>query len=64
MGTETEMGAGAFPLRLPRSTHYAAVEMAKAEGLSLNQFIALAVVEKIARLEAFERGSQRQLPLL
>ena len=55
MGTETKKGAGAFPLRLPKSTRHAAVEMAKADGLSLNHFISLAVVEKIARMEAIER---------
>jgi P27 family predicted phage terminase small subunit len=37
-----------FPLRLPKSIRLQAVELAKREGLSLNQFIALAVVEKIA----------------
>lgn len=40
-----------FPLRLPKSTRLQAIEMARREGLSLNQFIALAVAEKIARLE-------------
>lgn len=56
MVTETKTGAGTFPLRLPKSTRHQAVEVAKAEGLSLNQFITLAVVEKIARLEAIEKG--------
>jgi hypothetical protein len=39
-----------FQLRLPKSTHHTAVDMAKAENLSLNQFIALAVAEKITRM--------------
>jgi hypothetical protein len=40
-----------FPLRLPFSTRRQAVEIAQREGLSLNQFISLAVAEKITRLE-------------
>lgn len=40
-----------FPLRLPRSMRLQASEIAQREGLSLNQFITLAVAEKITRLE-------------
>jgi hypothetical protein len=40
-----------FPLRLPFSTRRQAIEIAEREGLSLNQFISLAVAEKITRLE-------------
>jgi hypothetical protein len=40
-----------FPLRLPLSTRLEAINIAQREGLSLNQFIGLAVAEKIARLE-------------
>ena len=40
-----------FPLRLPFSTRREAIEIAQREGLSLNQFISLAVAEKITRLE-------------
>jgi hypothetical protein len=43
-----------FALRLPRSTRRQANEMAKQEGLSLNQFITLAVAEKIVRMESRE----------
>jgi predicted HicB family RNase H-like nuclease len=39
-----------FPLRLPRSTQIEAGEIAAREGISLNQFIALAVAEKITRM--------------
>lgn len=42
---------GSFPLRLPVSMRYRATDMAQREGLSLNQFISLAVAEKITRLE-------------
>jgi len=41
----------AFALRLPRSTRIEAVRIAKHEKISLNHFVALAVAEKIARLE-------------
>lgn len=40
-----------FPLRLPFTTRKQAIEIAQKEGLSLNQFISLAVAEKITRLE-------------
>jgi hypothetical protein len=43
-----------FPLRLPRSTRIEAGEIAAREGISLNQFIALAVAEKIARMELMQ----------
>ena len=42
---------GSFPLRLPHSMRKQANELAHREGLSLNQFISLAVAEKITRLE-------------
>ena len=41
-----------FPLRLPYSTRQQAIEIAQREGLSLNQFISLAVAEKLTRLES------------
>jgi hypothetical protein len=40
-----------FPLRLPTTTRLQANEMASLDGVSLNQFITLAVAEKIARLQ-------------
>jgi len=51
-------GPSSFPLRLPRSTRLQAIEVAQNEGLSLNQFIALAVTEKIVRLERLDEASQ------
>ena len=42
---------GSFPLRLPHSMRRQANDLAHREGLSLNQFISLAVAEKITRLE-------------
>jgi len=40
-----------FPWRLPLSMRRQAIQVAQREGLSLNQFISLAVAEKITRLE-------------
>jgi hypothetical protein len=42
---------GSFPLRLPFSIRRQANDLAQKDGLSLNQFISLAVAEKITRLE-------------
>ena len=42
---------GCFPLRLPLTMRLQANDLAHREGLSLNQFISLAVAEKITRLE-------------
>lgn len=43
--------AVSFPLRLSWSIREQAVEFARREGISLNQFVALAVVEKMTRVE-------------
>ena len=44
-----------YPLRLPRSVKAAVEKLAKEEGVSLNQFVATAVAEKLSamRTEAF-----------
>ena len=39
-----------YPLRLPRSIKAAVEKMAKSEGISMNQFVATAVAEKLAVL--------------
>jgi predicted HicB family RNase H-like nuclease len=39
-----------FPLRLPRSLKAAAQVIANRDGISLNQFINLAVAEKVERI--------------
>ena len=41
-------------LRLPESIHKGAKKLAKQDGVSINQFIAVAVAEKIAALETVE----------
>jgi len=43
-----------FPLRLPKHVKESAALLAKREGTSTNQFISLAVAEKIASLKARE----------
>jgi hypothetical protein len=40
-----------FPLRLSPSLRQMAYEVAKAEGISLNHFICIAVAERLSRLE-------------
>lgn len=54
---------GSFPLRLPHSMRRQANDLAHREGLSLNQFISLAVAEKIARLEQTTWLERRSHPL-
>lgn len=39
-----------YPLRLPRSVKAAVERIAKAEGISLNQFVATAVAEKLSAM--------------
>jgi len=45
------MSKVAYPLKLPASVKAAATRLAKADGVSLNQFIAVAVAEKVGALE-------------
>lgn len=58
----------ALSLRLPKSLHEQLRELAKEEGVSVNQFIVLAVAEKVAALSTIEylekrakRGSREKL---
>lgn len=44
------MSKSAYPLKLPTSVKNAAAQLAKADGVSLNQFIAAAVAEKVGSL--------------
>lgn len=39
-----------YPLRLPRSVKMAVEKLAKEEGVSLNQFVATAVAEKLTAM--------------
>jgi hypothetical protein len=40
-----------YPLRLPRSLREAVARVSKQEGTSINQFIAIAVAEKVSAVE-------------
>jgi hypothetical protein len=44
------MSKSTYPLKLPKSVKSAAAELAKLDGVSLNQFIAAAVAEKVGTL--------------
>lgn len=44
------MSKSTYPLKLPNSVKSAAAELAKIDGVSLNQFIAAAVAEKVGTL--------------
>jgi hypothetical protein len=46
--------SGNFPLRLPASIKAAAGELARRDGVSLNQFIATAVAEKVSAMTTAE----------
>lgn len=44
----------AYPLKLPHSVKNAAQRLAAVDGVSLNQFIAVAVAEKVGAIESAE----------
>ncbi len=55
-------------LRLPKSMHGDLKDVAKAEGVSMNQFVTIAIAEKIASLNTLDylgkrakRGSREKL---
>lgn len=45
------MSKASYPLKMPISVKMAAARLAKADGVSLNQFIAVAVAEKVGAIE-------------
>ena len=45
-----------YPLRLPRSVKAAVEKLAREEGISMNQFVATAVSEKLAVMNTERRG--------
>jgi hypothetical protein len=49
-----------FPLRLPESIKTAAQEISQKDGTSLNQFIAIAVAEKIAVMKTADFFEERR----
>lgn len=50
---------GNFPLRLPASIKRAAEELARQDGVSLNQFVATAVAEKVSALRTIDYLDER-----
>ena len=46
------MSATTYPLRLPKSLKNAVESASRRDGTSINQFVAIAVAEKIAAMEA------------
>ena len=48
------MSKGTYPLKLPASVKNAAAQLARTDGVSLNQFIAAAVAEKVGSLRTAE----------
>jgi hypothetical protein len=49
-----------YPLRLPRSVKEEVVRRAKADGVSINQFVATAVAEKLAVMNTAAFFAQRR----
>lgn len=49
-----------YPLRLPRSIKAEVERRAKAEGVSVNQFVATAVAEKLAAMNTAEFFAERR----
>ena len=49
-----------FPLRLPRSIKAAVEKVSKQDGTSINQFVATAVAEKLAVMDAEQFFRSRQ----
>ncbi len=49
-----------YPLRLPRSIKAAVARIAKEEGISINQFVATAVAEKLAAMNTAAYFAERR----
>jgi hypothetical protein len=54
------MSKSTYLLKLPTSVKTAAARLAKAEGVSLNQFIATAVAEKVGVMETAREFLERR----
>jgi len=54
------MSKNTYPLKLPTSVKTAAVRLAKADGVSLNQFIAAAVAEKVGVIDTAREFLERR----
>ena len=51
---------GTYPLRLPLSLKAAVEKMAKQDGTSVNQFVVVAVAEKLSAMATAEEFAQRR----
>jgi len=60
--TQKKIALSKFPLQLMPSVRQLAENFSQKEGVSLNQFINLAVAEKLAHLQHEERLAQRPQP--
>ncbi len=54
------MSKSTYPLKLPNSVKNAAAELAKLDGVSLNQFIAAAVAEKVGTMRTASEFLQQR----
>ena len=54
------MSKASYLLKMPRSVKAAAARLAKEDGVSLNQFIAVAVAEKVGTIETAEEFLKRR----
>lgn len=55
-----KQGQSTYPLRLPRSVKAEVERRAKSEGVSVNQFVATAVAEKLAAMNTAEFFAERR----
>jgi hypothetical protein len=51
---------GTYPLRLPLSLKAAVEKLAKQDGTSVNQFVVVAVAEKLSAMATAEQFAQRR----
>ena len=54
------MSKVSYPLKMPRSVKEAAARLAKEDGVSLNQFIAVAVAEKVGAIQTASEFLKRR----
>ena len=54
------MSKNTYPLKLPSSIKNAAADLAKLDGVSLNQFIAAAVAEKVSTMRGAREFLQQR----
>ena len=52
---------GAYPLRLPLSLKAAVERLSKQDGTSINQFVVMAVAEKVSALETVDFFAERKV---